>query len=400
MPMKKIIKILIIFSVTLLLTACGSQLPYSRDLDEHDRPPGKIAIITDEWSTESYWVAELTNRHGEDNVLIYTWPIWRGDFPYDEMYAMFNEIAENAEIKVLIADFVWHRAADHIIGTLKEQRDDIFVAYLEYQPDNDEAYASPNANLVLEFDIEAIARIFPEKAKELGADTLVYFYDSYVWSEDEIYVESEQHGMMREISAKIGLTFVEIDIYGAIQCGSSYGMFMEETIPELLSEHGTDIVLFGLDNERVFWSWTGHGFIYLPMHHSAWFPPTPAEIAYELSKRDYIADSAKGIDNTAELIEEIRAALEKRGLSGRVASWPISTQLLFPLVAYEYGMKWMNNKVPKEGSDIYVLEQIISDIIAEYTGLYRHGATLTALEENGIIHENHMLVLMDYLIYS
>ncbi|MCL2404513.1 MAG: DUF3798 domain-containing protein, partial [Defluviitaleaceae bacterium] len=260
--------------------------------------PGKIAIITQESFTQSAhhssnWVIALTEEHGPENVIIYTWPTHNHNVTATETEDMITKIAQNTEIGVLIIDPATY-GTDHIVNILRQQRNDIFIAYIGYY-----TTTNPNANLILSIDTEEMTRRFPSNAMELGADTLIFFYDTMTW-DDEVYVESYIHGMMREKSAEIGLAFVEVDIAGAIQCGSSFAMFMTETIPPLLEEHGTNIVLYGLDNERVFWDWRNNGFIYLPMYPS-WYQLYPINLAVELSILDSRAPNI-GIYDTPQLI--------------------------------------------------------------------------------------------------
>jgi len=383
---------------------------YSPDNGEYSISPSKIAIITLESSlTFNYhvadgWIAELARRHGEENLIIYSWPVRRHNFTPYETFDMINEIAANPEIGVLIINPAWS-GTDHIVSILREQRDDIFVVYIDYTThetghpqlhDNTLSYAT-NVNLILEFDRNKQVRSFPAQARELGATTLVYFYDTMIWYFEE-YVEWEEsywHGVIREKSAEAGLLFVEYDVYGAIQCGSSYSMFLGETIPLLIEAHGTDIVFFGVDNERLFWFWQNTGFIYLPMYPN-WMGVTPEHIAWMLPVVD--SDTREDADYLPCLIEMVRVTLEEKNMLGRIASFAIETSLLFPIAAAEYGVKWMNGEVPREGIDLCVLEQIMSEIIAEYTGT-QLGVTLNAFAEDGLVYENYILVFPDYLVY-
>ena len=403
------------------------------DFGVHTQSPGKIAIITTESeasalnnSLSESWLMQLIEKYGADRIAIYTWPRRYANSPIDETVEMINEIANNHDIGVLVINPAFH-GTDHIIAILNEQRDDIFVIYLDYQITSDYvdsnspfrantlADAAYNANLIIDFDTLAAVAIFPQKALELGADTLVYFYDtSSLWdwgaSDEDFnesvaraaaeYEQSHQFNILREKSKEAGLKFISIDIAGAIQCGSSYHTFMIETVPPLIEEHGTDIVLFGLDNERVFWDWRTHGFIYIPPRPGSWFELTPKHFAWELPVGGYhdLSAEERGNINTIQLVEEIRTELEKRDLLGRMAAPPMSTHLLFPLAAAEYGIRWTNDEVEREGIDIYVLEQIMAEIIQEHTGL-QHGATARPLYEDSIIHENFILVLPDYLVY-
>jgi len=410
---KSIVRIIIMLCAALFLAACVGQpvyypgeedhppveepLVYEEEDDELEHiepePPAtdKIAIITDEWSAHSHWVTEVANRHGHDNVIVYSWPRWRYGFPCDEAIGTINEIAANPEISVLIIN-PDYRDINELVDILRQQRDDIFVAIVGQI--NEEI--ALQADLILEFDYDAMRRAFPENAHALGADTLVFFYDGFIWDwdldEPWEYEETYWHSFMREASAAAGLAFVEYNIAGEIQCGSSYGMFMGETVPYLLEAHGQDIVLFGLCNERVFWSWLGGGFIYLPLHTS-WFQPDPIVIANELRVRDFFDDGRSSDASIAELIELIEEALGEMGQRGRVASWPMHTQELFALAAADYGSRRAHGDASEDGIALGLLLMIMTDLIEEYTGLQGQGVTMMLLEGNKV------LVLPDYLIY-
>ncbi|MCL2840964.1 MAG: DUF3798 domain-containing protein [Defluviitaleaceae bacterium] len=339
----------------------------------------QIAVITDERLTipshhqGNNWVVELIARHGRDNVIIYTWED-------NEAAAMIGDIAENPQIQVVIISPAWRGEPHNISAILRGLRDDIFIFYPEHLD------ISQNANLALEINTYEMDRNFPAKARTLGARTLVYFYDSFMWDEDEVFEETPRHNMMRELSGETGLHFVAVDIDGAIQCGSSYQAFLIDTIPPLIERYGPDVVFFGLDNERMFWMRNGD-MIYLPMP-SMWFEPHILDIAHEFG----ILNIYPEMYDIPLLIEGIRAVLEIEGSLGRVAAFPISMQFLFPIAAAEYGIMRANGKVPQAVIDIQVLQQIMVDLIAEYTGL-NHGISLTA------VSGNHILVTPDYFVF-
>jgi len=341
----------------------------------------KVAIIADEFwqrGQEYSLVAALSEKHGNQSIVIYTWPT---HYNSAETIAIIDDIITAPEIKVLLINPAFYET-DHLVSLLREQRDDIFII----------SNTDLNANLILEVDADKMLRTFPRKAYELGAKTLVYFYDSsvaWVWGEEDIikeeYVKSDQHIMTREKSEEIGLRFIDIDIAGAIQCGSSYAMFMAETLPLLIENYGNDIVFFNLDNERLFWSWRGLNMIYLPTHSPWWFEPTPADIAKEL----LITDISTG----PALIQEIRTTLEEQNRLGRIASFPVSSHLMLPITAVEYGMRWANGEVSTTGIDLEVLEQIMMDFIVTHSG--ETGAVI--LTE--YLYPNHILVYIDFIIY-
>jgi hypothetical protein len=383
--------IFFIFFVVLFFTACDGELHYTQAYElaecaESIEQTAKIAVITSDYfmryNLHNDWMTEVAQKHGEENIIIYTWSY--GNNFTESMTAIINEIAENSEICVLIINPAEYENLDDFTEILRKQRDDIFVVYLDSWWDTD----TSGADLFLEVDSYEMAKVFPEKALKLGAKTLVYFFDSLSWDEDGNEYsreETAEHISMREKCAELGLLFVEIDIYGAIQCGSSYAWFMSETMPPLIEEHGNDIVFFGLNNERLFWSWSGK-FIYLPMY-CKWFEPCPIVITWGIHMK-----SPENYD-LPFLVEEIKNHFDEENHRGRFASFPISMQFLFPLAAAEYGLLWANGDVPKEGICTVTLEKIMTDIIAEYTGL-EHNITLFTHE-----NKNHISVLPDWFVY-
>ena len=386
-------RVLIALLALTLLAACAAPLaPFEHEPTEcelgnvYTETLPKIAIITSESEQSSAWVRALAARHSAENVLVYT-HTWRNS----EIAELVSEIAQVPAIRTLIIDLEFSET-DDAVSLLRQQRDDIFIAYinssrLNHFSHSNISYNAYHANLALRVNTAELFRAFPANAWALGARTFVYIYgcqdtESICWEQGCQCRESYWHRTLREISEEISFIFIAVN-GNAMQCGSSTSMFMSETLPPLIAEHGTDIVFFGFDNERLFWSWRNDNMVYLPTW-TPWFEPDPIAIAHELSidHDDYLPD----------LIDEIRASLD-----GRAAFWPMSKRVLFPLAAAEYAQLWLRGEVPIDGIDSQVLQQIMVDLIAEYTGLMAHGLTLTALTENNVTYDNFYLVLLDYL---
>ena len=340
-------------------------------LNKEPELPGKIAVIVrQDWINPlrvDDWVVKLVERYGASNVLVYILER-RNATNIDN--AAINEIIRNNEVRALIISSNVSRR-DYIVDLISEQRDDIFIFQSSHLD------ISLNANLILGLNSDEMITLFPKTALEMGANTLIYFYDTS-WNGGLC-----RRNKIREISEEIGLLFVKFDVDGAIQCGSSYHMFMTETIPLLIEKFEQNIVLFNLCNERVFWNWGK--FIYV-VQHPTWFELDPINLAQNLWY------SFENVYDIPIIIDKIRNHFETEGQQGRFASIPISTRTLFPLAAAEYSIKWMNGEVPNEGIDIYVLERIMNDLVYEYTGIWSN-VRLTA------VYENYVLVTLDYFIY-
>jgi hypothetical protein len=416
--MKKGIFVFIILIMFYALTACTNQhtnkagentpdTSYTPEASYTIETSYTIAVITfDYHQNNADWINRLVDQHGYEKVIIYTWPPRMHNYTADETIEWINNIALNTDIDILIINPGIY-GTDHAVSLLRKQRDDIFIVYLNYetsdipagveQPfrNNTLAEAVINANMILETDINTIVENFSQKARELGADTLIYFYDTHEYGTH--FIESYWHLLLREKSAEAGLLFVEVDIKGAIQCGSSYAQYMNETIPPLIEKYGENIVFFGLDNERVFWFWSNEGFVYLPIYQS-WFEPTPQNIASFLS----MGNGSVFCENTSDIplmIEQINKFLNENNTPGRLTSFPMPHQTLFVLAAVEYGIKWLEGKVVENGINVRVLEQIMLDIITEHTGLHS-GLNIAPYNKNGANVDNYVLVLLDYLVYN
>jgi len=373
--------------------------------------PGKIAILTreplssDRAHIETPWIRELTNRYGDENILIRTWP-WRyRHFTSAAPYTALANIANNPDIGILIISHTTY-GADQIISRLRYQRDDIFIIYINDYPSDlwdfdisnpfQNIHSQAYANLILEFNVPEMIKLFPQTAYAMGATAMAYFYDSTLewrWEDGELikdeHVKSDRHILMRQLSEEIGLRFIEVDTYGEMQCGSSTAMYMGEVLPALVENYGPDIAFYGLCNWRVLWyAVRSLGTFYLP-RYPEWFTPTPINIAHELSLVDW---SMHYCD--MYIITAITNALAELNQLGRVASLPMKPSSLFHLAAVEYGIRWMNGEALGDEIDEGALQQIMIDIICNHTGR-THGVTLTRDASNG----NYIRVLMDYLIY-
>jgi len=356
---------------------------YDYDYD-YAANPGKIAIITSEsdynWGRD--WIDSLIERHGQDNVIVFALS-WQATQDIEPLTDMMQQIAANLEIGVLIVNPVWYET-NRAMGFLREQRDDIFVVHINSSAD----IIAHNADLVLRFDAAGANRRVPALARSLGADTLVFFYDTMMAYWDGVeWEETYLHSAMRQLSHEAGLYFVEFDVEGYIQCGSSYHMFLERTIPMLIEKYGTDVAFFTVDNERLLWFWQNHGFVFVS-NHSDWFG-TADDIAWALHGYDdtYATYPAAWLTN----------ALDEIGLRGQLAAMPMSMRLLFPLAAAEYGARWMHGEVSRDGIDHDVLGQIMEDIIYEHLGA-AVGVYLSVHAQDGEVHENYVLVLPELFV--
>jgi len=380
--------------------------------------PGRIAIITgipQTWrsgaSERNLLVSQLMDRYGSGNIrhFMHSQFAW---LPEEQAYllSVMEEIAQDSETKVVIFSPA-ALGTDYAASWLREQRDDIFIIFLEHNTrtfggidahiNNTVSRGAAIADLVLNINMEALNQMIPVQAQRLGAETIV-FLDIYP-EELERYGIEDFHAvsrdLMRAAAQEIGLNFVEVfrSEY-VVQCGSSAHMYLYETLPGIIEEHGRDIVLIGLGDERMFWETMSYGTIF-PSHVT--MTPSPFDIVDWLfvPSVDTMHMDFHSKYNIRHIIEETRKTLEEIGMLGRVSTWPVSVSMMLTYAAVEYGIMWMNGEVPQEGIDTAVLGRIMVDFIAEYSGEVGLGVTFTPLWDDGTAHLHYIQVFMDYLTY-
>ena len=432
---KMSILMICLIGFTVLLTACENvdNLPTEQEyhtgykitlpepelsMDSHQAPqvPGRIAILTEpfgwggvgwEWFSAN-WLYEM--HGGEMIVHDSRWGGSRGS-----MYVAAEEIINDPEIKVIIINSA-PRGVNYFISKIREQRSDIFIVYIEYDSDNycDYPYISLNfsesvgmADLILNIDMFGMYRNLPIQAQALGADTLAFFYidgwdDNSDWAAHSYFYD--ERAIMREISEEIGLRFVEVARGPfCIQCGGSDYMYRRENVLPLIDSYGRDIVFVGLGGPRMLAMALLEGIIYLPSYMRS----SPARLVWDM--REYVRVPAAFVNASNEelsnknhlefIIYGLRYALDEHGMLGRVSTWPVSASTLLTYAAVEYGIKWMNGDVPQDGIDIELLQLIMTEFIAEYSGEYGLGVHLTQREREGIVYDNYVLVFMDFMTY-
>ena len=387
--------------------ACGGAMFSEPEVSASGVLPGKIAIITDQkdayyqGSKERYYSArQLAEEYGPEDIIHFTWPkFWHDSDAEDKMRLVMEEIANDQEIKILIIAYA-DSGTDAMVSELRKQRNDLFIAYAGYNANN---YGAPFVDLILNINIPDMKNAIIEQAGKLGAKTLV----SFCYSIDDFYNFElsydyddyfEELGKLRKKCQEIGLDFVEVHGLYEIQCGSSLHAYMEKNIPKLVEQYGKDIAFMGLDDDRLLW-YCLDGLLYPSpyvdpsplMIASALFIPALAEM--ESSEEFYY------IDNLPHIIAETRNALKEKNMLGRVSTWPVPADMIFTYAAAEYGVKWINGEVPKDGIDVAVLGQIMTDFIAESTGEEGLGVSLKPLSVDGEVYPNNILVLMDYMVY-
>ena len=113
-----------------------------------------------------------------------------------------------------------------------------------------------------------------------------------------------------------------------------------------------------------------------------------------LSKKDLF-----DINNLEFVIDEIRKFLDEEDMRGRISTEPVLASTMFKYAALEYGIKWMYGEVSGDDIDLVILERIMVDFIARYSGEEGLGVSLSLREKDGSVYSHYILVDMDFIVY-
>jgi len=376
--------------------------------------PGRIAIFTESWGWggfggEYFSAKWLVDKHGAQNIFHNS--RWTGSRHSLELTA--QSVINDPEIRVVIINSA-KRGVNYFVSLIREQRNDIFIIYIEYDSYGycDYPYISQTfsqgvamADLILNVDMDAMYTAFPMQAQKLGAETIVFFavepgpcYCCGDFFFDDF--DYEERNIMRVKSEQLGLNFVEaFRCHGAIGCMSDTARYMSENIPKWINKYGRNIAFAGLCDERLLWDFRNTGVVY---PSSLTMIPSPQFIALGLFIPSFLAmerELSMDISNLPFIIAETRKALAERDMLGRISTWPVHASALLTYAAVEYGIRWMNGEVPSTDIDLAVLEQIMVNFIAAYSGEEGLGVRLTQRSHDGNTYPNYILFFMDFMIY-
>jgi len=329
----------------------------------YDHSHSRVVVFTFSaapWAVERSPVRELVAYLGEDNVIVRQTPRHPAD-----IYVVMKRYIANPEIEVLIVDSP-SSDVNEILGNILQQYDDIFIIYMS--PTWGNTY---NAHLILEIDADAMSYGFASQAHSMGAQTLVYFYNSGMWTREGLTHPGDSYwqGVLRAQTAELGMNFVEFDTRDLIQCGNSYHMFLSEYLPQLIEKHGPDVVFFNVDTERLFgfWAWRNYDFI-------------------------FVSRLSQG-NNVYLALFDATAERDDTDVSGRIAVMPIAPHVLLATAVSEYVALLLYGGISPAYPCMDAIHQILATILYNYAGLVEHPIALT---QDG----NRILILLDNVILS
>jgi len=394
--LKKFLSLLLVLALSLSLAACGGSAPAEDPAPADDNTAAeapadqpapadeawKIGIMTGTVSQneEEYRAAQnIVNKYGEEHVMLMTYP----DKFMDEQettIANLVSMASDPDVKALIiVQAVPGTSA--AIDKAREVNPDLLI--IAGTPGENPADIAARADVVFALDELAMGTTIPDQAKKQGAKVLVHYsfprHMSYA-------LLAARRDLMKERCDEIGLEFVDataLDPTGDAGLSGAQQFILEDT-PRMIEKYGKDTAFFstncGLQIPLIKMVAEG-GAIYPQPCCPSPYHGFPSALGIEIPE-----DKQGDIDY---VVEEIRAKVAEYGNTGRMSTWPVPAAMMFVEAGSEYAIAWMNGETNGK-----LDTAVIAEKFKDYAKV---DVDMTALNENGTLYENYLMILQGYL---
>jgi len=189
-------------------------------------------------------------------------------------------------------------------------------------------------DLLLEFNISAQARRMVEQAKQMGAETLVYYIQSahlFAFADQDKALAAVLQSCAEQDIRFVPVVIPKKDVY-------DWEPILRRDVAQQVETYGTNTAFAAIEGEMQ-WRLTTYCGL-----HGAIYPGS-------LYPRVNIEDPAS-----------LRPNAEGTGPNGRFADFPIASKELGLRAAYEYARLWLAGEVPADAISLPRLEQIMEEI--------------------------------------
>lgn len=335
---------------------------------------GTVAISQEEDRTAKAWQDLL----GEDKIVIANYP---DNFMSEEETTISNlvNLVSDPEIKVVIINQGIPGSAA-AIAKAKESRPD--VLYIVGGPNEDPDVITAQADLVLDSDFSQLGTSVAERAKEMGAENIVYYsFPRHQGYQKIAYCRAQMEKKCQELGIHFEYVVMPDPQSDAGTTGTQ--QFVIEDVPKELEKYGPNTGFFDTNTMST---------------------PAVIKAVYDAGKGIYMNPSqqspfdgypdALGIsvpedktNNYEWMIEAIQNKLKETGDNGRFSTRTIPVTILTINTAVEYGIRYLQGATNGEKLDINIVEEAFKKATGDAAG-----TTFRVYDVEGVTYDNEVLV--------
>ena len=318
---------------------------------------------------------------------------------------LFREaIVEDQTVNVLIINQAVGNTNGAIDKVRKLRGDDILI--ISCSPNEEPSEVVKRADFAINVNNFISGEKMLLQAKVLGAETFAHIS----FPRHMEYVDlAERRDIIKRVSESEGLSFLDLEYPDPMYGVPTSTMHILEDIPKQVERLGKNTAFFFTNCGQqisLIEAVVDNGGIYpQPCCPSPYHGFTSAlGIEIDIPSGVFNVETGEEIWRLrpiSEVIEAIRLIIANRGMTGRMSTAPLPYSMLFTYAAVEYGIKWMNGEVPREKGviDYEAMEQIMRDVIEEYSGEKGLGTSISTWDYEGEKYPNYLLVWQDYLVF-
>ena len=351
-------------------------------------PDFKIGIIT---GTASQGDEEITqaNKMKEkygDMIVTSTYP---DNFATETETVISNAVAmaSDPDVKAI----VWCQAIPGTaaaIDKVRETRPDmIFIAGT---PGEDPGVINPKADIVFQVDEPGCGITIPPQAAAQGAKTMIHYSFPRHMSYALIVA---RHENLKKYCEENGIELVDVTAPDPTGDSGVPGaqQFILEDVPRQIEKYGKDTVFFTTNcsmQEPLIRKVFEEGAIYTLQCCPSPFHAFPAALNIDMAGHE--AD-------VEYMVEQLAAKVEEAGMQGRVSTWAVPCNMLFISAGVEYAKKVLEGETNGQVLDDAILRETVAECAKEFSD--NANMTLVNYEENGVVANNHYLVMSDFVSF-
>ena len=329
---KRLASIVLVTVMVMSFTECSQISAKSRK----GQVKYKIGLMTPTVSQgeEEYRAAEKIKKEYGEMIVHQTFP---DKFTTEQETTVANalSIASDPDVKaiVFVQGVVGTAAA---INKIKEKRPDILTVV--GCPGEDPTVIGKAADVVSFQDVAGMGLGIVKQAKKEGAKTFVHYSFPRHMSNE---LNAQRRDGIRKACKELGLKFLDVTAPDPMSDAGIAGtqQFILEDIPRKVQEYGKNTAFFGTNTAMQ------DPMVKMCVQEKAIFPvqPDPSPfVGYPTALGIKIPEDKKG--DVTYMLDQIKASISKKGLSGRFSTWTVPLNMMFIDGSVKYAMAYVSGK--------------------------------------------------------
>ncbi len=227
-------------------------------------------------------------------------------------------------------------------------------------------------------------------AKDMGCETFVHYSFPRHMAMESL---AQRRDIMKATCEEVGIQFVDATTPDPMSDAGVTGtqQFVLEDIPKMVAQYGPNTAFFGTNTAMM------DVMVKAVVEHGGLLPSTcdPSPFQGFTSGLSIEIPEDKSSD-PQYAVEQIQARLAEMNMSGRLATWPVSSAMLYFTSIFEYARQYAEGTIT-EKTDIEALTRIFDQVADEMAGMDCN-VYLTPWEANGKTYTHLLGFEMDFLV--